>query len=230
MKFEIRFCGVVACAMALFGLSTSASATIIGTGCVVSGNAGQTAPSSVAAFNSECTGSTVVSPGEYTFSAPDTLLLNLGISTTPNTGAELVSGLGGAVLSNAAAAAFTPATSGTAGNGGDSTVWDLHETNIVPGTYTVTLTHDDGIVLLNGSSIVSGLNAPGPTSADVSSGTFMVAAGGTVDLLYVECCGFSAQLTGTMPAEIPEPSVLTLAGVVLLGVGTLVRRKRASSN
>jgi len=231
MAFERRFFSVMVCAIALLGLSTSASASIIGTGCVVSGNPGQTVPSSVAAFMSECTGGTVVSPGEYTFSAPDTLLMNLGSGTTPNTGAELISALGGTLLTNAAAAAFSPATSGSAGNGGDSTVWDLHETNIVPGTYTVTLTHDDGLVLLNGTSIVAGLNSPAPTNAITSSGTFTVAAGGTIDLLYVQCCNFPSVLTGTMPAEVvPEPSVLSLVGVVLLGIGTLVRRKRASLN
>ncbi len=231
MAFEKRFFSVMVCAIALLGLSTSASASIIGTGCVVSGNAGQTAPSSVAAFMSECTGSTVISPGEYTFSAQDTLLMNLGPSTTPNTGAELISALGGTLLTNAAAAAFGPATSGSAGNGGDSTVWDLHETNIVPGTYTVTLTHDDGLVLLNGTSIVAGLNSPAPTTAIMSSGTFTVAAGGTIDLLYVQCCNFPSVLLGTMPAEVvPEPSVLPLAVAVLLGVGTFVRRKRASLN
>jgi hypothetical protein len=230
MQFERRFFGVVACAITLLGLSTSASASIIGTGCVVSGNAGQIAPSSVAAFTSECTGATVVSPGEYTFSAPDTLLLNLAGGATPNTGAELVSALGGMVLTGAAAAAFTPATSGSDGAGGDSTVWDLHETNIVPGTYTVTLMHDDGIVLLNGTSIVAGLSAPAPTDPTMSTGTFTVPSGGTVDLLYVECCGFPAHLAGTMPAEIPEPGVLTLTGAALLGVGILLRRKRASLN
>jgi len=176
----------------------------------------------------ECTGATVVSPGEYTFSLPDTLNLNLASGATPNTGAELVSVMGGSILTGGAAAAFTPATSGTDGAGGDSTVWDLHETLIVPGTYTVTLMHDDGIVLLNGTSIVAGLNAPSPTDPSPSTGTFTVSAGGTVDLLYVECCGFPAHLQGTMPAEIPEPSVLTLVGVALLGIGTLVRRKSAS--
>lgn len=224
MKVTKRFFSVLACAIALLGLSTIASASIIGTGCVVSGNAGQTVPSSVAAFMSECTGSTVVSPGEYTFSAPDTLLLD-EVSNTPDTGAQLISGLGGTLLTNAAAAAFSPATSGIAGNGGNTTVWDLHETNIIPGTYTVTLIHDDGMVLLNGTSIVAGLNAPDPTSAATSTGTFTVAAGGTVDLLYAECCGGEAELKGTMPAEVPEPSVLTLAGAVLLGAGALVRQK-----
>lgn len=227
MKFARRVFSVVACAITLAGLSTIASASIIGTGCVVSGNAGQTAPSSVAAFMSECTGGTVVSPGEYTFSAPDTLLMNLAPGATPDTGAEMVSALGGVILTNATAAAFTPASSGTAGNGGDTTVWDLHETNIVPGTYTVTLTHDDGIVLLNGTSIVAGLDAPAPTTSNMSTGTFTVPAGGTVDLLYAECCGFGATLLGTMPPEVPEPNVLTLTGAVLLGLGILFRRKSA---
>jgi hypothetical protein len=176
---------------------------------------------------SECTGSTVVSPGEYTFSAPDMFLMNLGASTTPNTGAELISALGGTLLTNAPAAAFRPATSGSAGNGGDSTVWDLHETNIVPGTYTVTLTHDDGIVLLNGTSIVAGLNSPAPTNAIMSSGTFTVAAGGTIDLLYDQCCSFPAVLLGTMPPEavvVPELLSFVLLGSGLLGLGLLRKR------
>ena len=235
MQLERHFFSVAACAITLLGLSTSASATITGTGCVMTGLAAQTAPSSVAAFNSACAGTTTgITPltGLYTFSAPDTLSLNLPGNAPVNTGAAMIASLGGTLLTGAAAAAFSPATSGAAGVGGDSTMWDLHETNIVPGTYTVSLTHDDGIVLLVGGVVV--LSSPNPTTAITNTATFTVTAGQTIDLLYDQCCSYPAVLQGTMPPEItsavPEPAGVVLLGTLILGVGTLVRRKRSSLN
>ena len=58
MQFERHVFSVAACAITLLGLSTSASAMITGTGCVMTGIPAQTAPSSVAAFNSACAGTT----------------------------------------------------------------------------------------------------------------------------------------------------------------------------
>jgi hypothetical protein len=234
MTWKRRFLGIGASALILLGISTNASATITGTGCVLSGAAAQSAPPSVAAFTSWCAGTTtgitnVVSGNlTYSFTLPDVLSLNDNSATV--TGAGMIANAGGVLTTPNAASAFSPASSGSASTGlGNSTVWDLHETNIVPGTYTVTLTHDDGIVLLESGVAAPLINAAAPTSAAVNSATFTVAAGQTLDLLYDECCGFPATLEGTMPPEsaaIPEPSSLVLLGSTLLGIGTLLRRRR----
>lgn len=87
----------------------------------------------------------------------------------------------------------------------------------------ITITHDDGISLfINGVSL--GFD-PGPTGPTPSTGTYTGASGTFgFQLVYAECCGGAAVLSGTLPlAAVPEPAsgALLVAGLV----GVALRRR-----
>jgi hypothetical protein len=117
-------------------------------------------------------------------------------------------------------------------HGTDNINNDLFEfqgtTTLTDGTYT--FSHDDGMLLYLGSSLV--VNAPGPTSATTTS--FTVCASGCnavagsygFTLLYAEVDGAPAQLATTLPlVSVPEPSTFFMLGTGLLGAAGAVRRR-----
>lgn len=90
---------------------------------------------------------------------------------------------------------------------------------------TYTFTHDDGMYLYIGDSLV--INSGGPTSALNSSFTWM---GGTGEyafsLWYAEVNGGPAVLNSMDFAVTPEPSSLLLLGTGLLGLAFLLFKRR----
>jgi len=95
---------------------------------------------------------------------------------------------------------------------------------------TINSTHDDGITLYIGpnpatSSSTSVISAPGPTSADTSTGTYAGASGlQNLTLLYDECCGPPGILNLSLvpptnpPPPTPEPGTWLLFASGLAGL------------
>lgn len=97
-----------------------------------------------------------------------------------------------------------------------------------------TVTHDDGASLSIGGTPV--FSAPGPTSAETSTGSYTPGGSGPVDpsftLAYGEVNGTPAIIDLAVPQEhvaaVPEPSTLAIAGLGALGFGAYhYRRRRA---
>lgn len=235
MKFQRWSVSIAACAVMLLGFSTRASADIIGTGCTVTGVAGQTAFSvnlGTTPFLSQCAGAGTVT-ATFTFSTTnDDIGINDPASGSNTPGGILMTG----GITNCAGTGGTGCTgTASAGNAGTatgaiSTLYDFHDTNIIPGTYTFTVTHDDGITAFKDGVLLTppGTTGAGPTTSETTSVTVTIAAGDTFDLVYDECCQLPGVLTANLPAEsaIPEPSTFVLLGGAFVFGSTVLRRRR----
>ena len=89
-----------------------------------------------------------------------------------------------------------------------------------------TVTHDDGLSLIIGSTLV--ISAPGPTSPTTGTYTYTGATGTfPFQLVYSECCGGPAVLQVDLPlSAVPLPGALPLFAGGLGLLGFLARRRR----
>jgi hypothetical protein len=219
MKRETRrLLRLAACAGTLIALSGVAQAVVVnGTGCLIAGAGAQTAPTTVSQFNTACPGL-----GTYTFTLPSSNI-SANVAATGVTGTQFITN-GGGTVSTGTAVANMAMSNGTA----YSTWWHLSFAlagNVA--ATTVTITHDDGaVVLVNG---VAEYTNTAPQSASSHTFTFSGLAGQTVDILYDECCGGPATLIANIPpgVAVPEPTSIVLFGSVMVGVVTALRRRQS---
>jgi hypothetical protein len=220
MTWKRHFVGIGACALILLGISTNASATIAGSGCVIANSiAGQTAPLNEAAFATGCAGQP-----SFTFNpATDNIALNNPSSGTNTAAGTLATG---GIGCSGAGCNIANASSGPAGTTPNSSIWyDFRYTLGTAVSQSLTITHDDGIALTVAGVLETPAAAAAPTNATPTTFTMTGAIGQTVDLFYDECCALPAVLTANLPGEqaVPAPAighgllVLLAVGGVLFG-------------
>jgi hypothetical protein len=175
-------------------------------GASVMGTAYQSSANVTSAVKSSLTGLTPIA----TFTVPSsactgtftTLCFNDANEANPGTLGGFL-GTGGVGATNITyengGSSTTALSNGAAVNNNPSGVlFDLTGTTTLTNGTTYSVIHDDGMTLyIDGNSFLS---APGPTSSESTSGTWMGATGNhSFELVYGECCGLPAVLGTLLP-------------------------------
>jgi len=203
-------CGALALSSSVLALNAASANTVIGkawlndptgTGNATIANIPVTAPNA-------------------TFSELSPLALQAGQNLVPYT-------LGGWVTSEACGAFITGASNASAGL--DNTFFEFTGNVTVTTGETFTFQHDDGLTLvINGLTVV---NAPGPTGAVSTTGTYTGAPGTfAFTLAYGEGCLAPAVLDVNLPlSSTPEPSTWAMMALGFAALGFAGYRARKTS-
>jgi PEP-CTERM motif len=236
MTWKRRFLGIGASALILLGISTNASATITGSGCVLTSTTvttGQSAPLSAAAFTAGCGGmdAGLTVAGTFTFAPPDNININEGGGGVNTAAGVLGSNTPTPIACVGAGCTVANASAGAAGTTPNSSEWfEFQYTLGTAVSQSLTITHDDGIAVTVGGVLETPVAAAGPTAASPTTFTFSGTAGQVVDLFYDECCGLPAVLTANMPGEatpvVPEPASIVMLGTALVGISMFLKRRK----
>jgi PEP-CTERM motif len=112
----------------------------------------------------------------------------------------------------------------------DPTIWEFVGNISVTSPNPFTIEHDDGVTfVVNGETVI---DAPGPTGAVPTPGTYTGAASGNApfDLIYAECCSppavLNVSLLGPTNTPVPEPGSIILLGTATCGIVWSIRRRR----